>query len=166
MCMAKGRRKKASPAPKTRSKPSHSPLFRSAVEVLEHGLWHFFRSDTTVDMKFAIMHVDQAIELLLKERVLRGGKSIYKTPKETISIWKAYEILEKDLACTIPERPKLEMLHEERNSIQHKYANPSPADAVFLIEGAFAFVERFMMEELDAPIDDHLPSAYIDQLRS
>src|SRR5438874_9380600 len=90
------------------SKRKLSPLLRSAFEVLEHGLWHFFRSDTTTDMKFALLHVDQAIELLLKEKIRAGGKSIYKNPKETISIWTAYEILTNELGCSIPERPDLE----------------------------------------------------------
>src|SRR5438309_9369243 len=90
-------------------KPALSPLLRSAFEVLEHGLWHYLRSDTTTDMKFALLHIDQAIELLLKERVRKGGKSIYKNPKETVSIWGAYDILEKELNLTVPERPDLEL---------------------------------------------------------
>src|SRR5438477_5985163 len=122
-----------------KSQPTLSPLLRSALEVLEHGLWHFFRSDTTTDMKFALLHVDQAIELLLKERVRRGGRSIYKNPKETITIWGAYDIL-KELNCDIPEKADLELLHEERNSIQHKYANPSPQDAGFHIDNAMKFI--------------------------
>src|SRR2546422_2786626 len=120
--MAKGKKK---------ASPKLSPLLRSAFEVLNHGLWHFFRSNTAADMKFALLHVDQAIELLLKERVRAGGKSIYKNPKETITIWGAYEILANELHVNIPERPDLELLHEERNSIQHKYSNPSPEDAGF-----------------------------------
>src|SRR5688500_3834056 len=111
--------------------PNLSPLLRSAFEVLNHGLWHFFRSDTSADMKFALLHVDQAIELFLKERVRAGGKSVYKNPKETITIWGAYDILTNELAVAIPERPDLELLHEERNSIQHKYSNPSSDDAAF-----------------------------------
>ena len=65
-----------------------SPLLRSSLEVLEHGLWHFYRSDTALDMKFAILHVDQAVELLLKETVREKGESVFKNPKETISIYK------------------------------------------------------------------------------
>jgi hypothetical protein len=141
-----------------------SPLVRSAFEVLEHGLWHFFRSTTATDMKFAILHVDQAIELFLKERVRSGGKSIYKNPKETISIWGAYEILEKELKCTIPEKPDLELLHEERNSIQHKSANPSPEDTSFHIDRAMRFISRFVHEELGLELSDHIPSDYIDQI--
>ncbi|MCI0350564.1 MAG: hypothetical protein L0Z53_14160, partial [Acidobacteriales bacterium] len=106
--------------------PARSPLLRSAFETLEHGLYHYLRSNTPKDMKFALLHVDQAIELLLKERVRLGGHTIYKNPKETITLYGAYEILETKLKCAIPEKPDLELLHEERNSIQHKYANPSP----------------------------------------
>jgi len=150
------------PAPP--KKPALSPLIRSAFEVLEHGLWHFLRSDTTTDMKFALLHIDQAIELLLKEKVLAGGKSIYKNPKETISIWGAYDILEKELNCKFPEKPNLELLHEERNNIQHKYANPSPDDAAFHVERAMKFIDRFVKDELGLALADFLPAEFLEQV--
>lgn len=141
---------------------SLSPLLRSALEVLDHGLWHFLRSDTNPDMKFAVLHVDQAIELLLKERVRHGGKSIYKNPKETIGMFKAYEILEDELSVSIPERPDLELLHEERNTIQHKYSSPSPEDAGFHVENATRFIKRFLKDELDVELADHVSEEYLD----
>lgn len=141
-----------------------SPLLRSAFEVLNHGLWHFFRSTTAADMKFALMHIDQAVELMLKECVRDGGKSIYKNPKETITIWGAYDILLNDLHIVIPEKPDLELLHEERNNIQHKYANPSPDDAAFHIEKAMGFIRRFVQEQLKLDIREHVPSEYLDQI--
>lgn len=141
-----------------------SPLMRSAFEVLEHGLWHFTRSDTTVDMKFAIMHVDQAIELVLKERVRVGGQSIFKQGgKETISIWKAYDILE-EMEITVPERPDLEILHEERNGIQHRHSNPNPDDATFMVTSGVAFIHRFLDEELDVSLVENVPLDYLHQL--
>ena len=148
----------AHPGPK---KAALSPLVRSAFEVLEHGLWHFLRSDTTTDMKFALLHIDQAIELLLKERVRQGGHSVYKNPKETITIWGAYEILENKLNCKFPEKPDLELLHEERNNIQHKNANPSAQDAAFYVERAMRFIERFTRDELGLVLADFLPSDFL-----
>lgn len=142
--------------------PTLSPLLRSAFEVLNHGLWHFFRSDTSTDMKFALLHVDQAIELILKECVRASGKSIYKNPKETISIWGAYEALVA-LNITVPEKPDLELLHEERNSIQHKYANPSAEDAAFHIDKAMKFIRRFVKDALKIDIKDYVPAEYLDQ---
>jgi hypothetical protein len=117
-------------------------------------------------MKFALLHVDQGIELLLKERVRVGGKSIHKAnnPKETISIWGAYDILTKELNVTIPEKADLELLHEERNSIQHKYANPSPEDAAFHVSNAMKFIRRFAKDELKLDLKDYVPSEYLEQL--
>lgn len=143
-----------------------SPLLRSAFEVLDHSLYHYFRSNTIKDMKFALLHVDQAIELLLKERVRIGGKSIHKpnNPKETISIWGAYDILTKELGVAVPEKPDLELLHEERNNIQHKYANPNSDDAQFHMAHAMKFIRRFVKDELKLDITEHVLSEYLDQL--
>lgn len=145
-------------------KKSVSPLVRSAFEVLEHGLWHFLRSDTSTDMKFALLHVDQSIELLLKERVRQSGNSIYKNPKETISVWAAYDILENKVGCKFPEKPDLEILHEERNNIQHKYSNPDPDDAAFQVEAAMKFIDRFTRDELGLTLTDFIPSEFLSKV--
>ena|ERR1700730_344176 len=149
--------------PRKKSTAKLSPLLRSALEVLNHGLWHYFRSDTAADMKFALMHVDQAVELILKECVRSNHRSIYKNPKETITMWGAYEILD-DLKINIPEKADLELLHEERNNIQHKYANPSPDDAAFHIEKAMGFIRRFTKDQLNLDIKEHVPSDYLEQI--
>jgi len=155
---AKGKKKKTAGA--------QSPLLRSAFEVLEHGLSHYLRSSTVKDMRFALLHIDQAIELMLKERVRLGGKSINKpnNPKETINVWGAYEILEKELNCKFPERVNLEMLHEERNNIQHKYSNPSADDAAFHVGNAMKFIDRFVRDELKVTLSDYIPSNFLEQV--
>lgn len=112
-------------------------------------------------MRFAILHVDQSIELLLKERVRIGKVSIYKNPKETLSMWGAYEALDK-LGVKIPERSDLELLHEERNSIQHKFANPSAEDASFYLNKALPFIRRFLKDEIQSDILDELPTEYLE----
>ncbi len=115
-------------------------------------------------MKFALLHVDQAIELLLKERVRSSGNSIYKNPKETISVWGAYDILTDKVKCSIPEKPDLELLHEERNNIQHKFANPSADDAAFHVDKAMKFIKRFLKDELKLDLADFIPSEFLDKL--
>lgn len=155
----------SSPKVKKRKSPSSlSPLLRSAFEVLEHGLWHYLRSNTTTDMKFALLHIDQAIELFLKEKVRSEGHSIYKNPKETITIWGAYQILENDLGCIIREKPDLELLHEERNDIQHKYSNPTPEDAAFHVANAMKFIKRFVSKELNLNLYDFIPREQLEQV--
>jgi hypothetical protein len=104
------------------------------------------------------------VELMLKECVRAGGRSIYKNPKETITIAGAYDILINDLHISIPEKPDLELLHEERNNIQHKYANPSPDDTGFHIEKAMGFIRRLTKDQLKLDIEEYVPLEYLDQI--
>lgn len=142
--------------------PAISPLLRSSLEVLEHSLWHYFRSDTSTDRRFALLHLDQAVELVLKERIRKFGISIYRrgNKKETIGSWEAYEILEHN-GCKVVERADLELLHDDRNEIQHRYSTPSPVTAVFHMENALRFVKRFMRDEFGLELEDYLPKEYV-----
>jgi len=70
------------------------------------------------------------------------------------------------LNCRIPEKPDLELLHEERNNIQHRYANPSADDAAFHLERAVHFIERFVKEELGLELADYIPSAFLDEFHA
>lgn len=114
-------------------------------------------------MKLAVLHVDQAVELVLKEKVRTLGKSIYKNQKETITIWGAYDILTES-KVSVPEKPDLEMLHEERNNIQHKFSNPSPEDTAFYLEKAVGFIKRFCSSELGVTIDSFVSGSYVDDI--
>ena len=132
--------------------------------MLEHSLWHYFRSDTSLDRKFALLHLDQGVERLLKERVRKSGTSIYKNnKKETISTWEAFEIL-ANKGCDIPERADLELLHDDRNEIQHRYSTPSPEAAVFHMENGLRFLERFLRDEFGTEIRNVLPVEFVTQI--
>lgn len=137
--------------------PAKSPLLESCIEILVHGLEHYTRSDTAKDRKLAILHIDQAIELILKEKVRSLNISIYKQDgKTTIGTKEAYEILENK-KCTIPEKANLELIHDERNLIQHKYSNPDESTTKFLVENSLAFFERFLYQEFNIRIKDVIP---------
>ena len=62
-----------------------SPLFQSSMELLGHSFTHFNASEE-LDRKLVILHLANAVELILKDLVLDSGESIYKSPKETITI--------------------------------------------------------------------------------
>jgi putative transposon-encoded protein len=145
--------------------PTLSPILRSCLEAVEHGLWHYFRSSTTVDMKFAILHLDQAVELAFKERVRQFGTSIYRrnNPKETMGYWEALGVIEEK-RCQVPERANLELLHDERNAIQHKYSTPDPQTAAFLVEVAAGFLKRFMHDEFGISLESHVSLEYLEQI--
>jgi len=60
--------------------------------------------------------------------------------------------------------PDLELLHEERNNIQHKYTNPSAEDAAFHIDRAVHFLDRFVRDELNIELADYIPSEFLDRV--
>ena len=71
-----------------------SPLFVSASELLAHAIELYFEGMER-KYKFVILHLANAIELILKDRIIDSGSSIYKSSSTTtISIWDAFAILD------------------------------------------------------------------------
>jgi hypothetical protein len=103
-----------------------SPIFKHAIESFEHGLEHYL-DGTEKSRKFGLLHIDHAIELLLKERCVRLGKSIYKNDGTTLTIHETFRSLSNS-NVSVPEQPRLEELHDLRNTIQHKglFRTPLP----------------------------------------
>ena len=62
------------------------------MELIGHSITHF-NGTSELDRKLVILHLSNAVELLLKDMVLDGGDSIYKNPKETITIHGCVEAL-------------------------------------------------------------------------
>ena len=132
-------------------------MFRHSIETFEHGLEHYL-DGSEKSRKFALLHIDQSIELVLKEKIIQLGKSIYKTDGTTLNLHEVFKSLNKNLS--IIEQPRLEELHDLRNTVQHKGLTPDPTSTKFYIEIAYSFFKRFLHEELSISIDDILPSNY------
>ena len=75
-------------------------MLRHAFESFEHGLLHYLEG-TELGRKFALLHIDHAIELILKEKVVRTGQSIYRKDGKTITVHEAYAAL---VNIPIPEK--------------------------------------------------------------
>jgi hypothetical protein len=133
-----------------------SPMFQHAVESFEHGLEHYL-DGSEKGRKFALLHIDQAIELLLKEKVVQIGKSIYKSDGTTLSLHETFSSL-KD--TKLPERPRLEELHDLRNTIQHKGLTPDASSTQFYVEVSYEFVKRFLNDELAVDCNTCLSSKH------
>lgn len=138
---------------------SLSPILRHALESFEHGIFHYLDS-TELGRKFALLHIDHAIELIFKEKVVRIGQSIYRKDGKTITIYEAYTILENG-NVSIPEKPRLEELHDFRNVVQHKGLTPDLQTTEFYVNEAYQFVKRFLHEELTIELESYLPRPYI-----
>lgn len=109
-----------------------SPLFQSSMELLGHAITHF-NGTSELDRKLVILHLSNSVELLLKDMVLDSGESIYKNPKETITIHGCIELLAtKKIA--VPFLNKLELLIDERNALQHRFGSPNELTSNLLHE--------------------------------
>jgi hypothetical protein len=53
------------------------------------------------DRKFVILHLANAVELIFKDLMLDLGLSLYKNPKETVTIKGAIETLSKEKSIRI-----------------------------------------------------------------
>ena len=132
-----------------------SPLFQSALELFAHSIEHF-NNGNEKDRKFVILHLANSIELIFKDLLLDLGESIYKNPKETITITHAIETLTKNMNVTIPFLNKLELLIDERNSLQHRYGVPNEITTIFYMDATFDFYQEFLKANYVLDIDNIL----------
>ncbi|MBO8140232.1 MAG: hypothetical protein H0Z22_07160 [Thermosipho sp. (in: Bacteria)] len=141
-----------------------SPLFQSALELFAHAIEHFNRGDEK-DRKFVILHLANAVELILKDFLLDLGESIYRNPKETVNIWEAIRKLQekesKEEKIIIPSTNKIEILIDERNALQHRYGFPNEITTIFHMDNTYNFLKEFLREnyglEIDEVIKDFFP---------
>jgi len=132
-------------------------MLKMALDLLVHGLQHFINGEP-LDLRLAILHVDQSVELTLKERVRVGGVPVMKPGgKESISLLDAYSKL-NDLEVVIHERTNLDLLHEQRNQIQHLFSSPDINTTRFHIDNTLFFLARFLSEELSIILLDYIPA--------
>ncbi len=129
-----------------------SPLFQSAMELLGHAFSHF-NGKKELDRKLVILHLANAIELILKDLVLDSGESIYKGSKETISIHACIKALqEKNLE--IPYLNKIELLIDERNALQHRFGSPNELTTIFYTNIARDFFKEVLGAHYDQDFEE------------
>lgn len=132
-----------------------SPLFVSSIELLAHAT-ELYTQGNERKYKFVILHLANAIELILKDRLIDKGESIYVPKKSlTIIIWDSFDKLQK-VGITVPERPIIELLVDDRNTIQHRFGFPDSETVFFYLKHVVAFFVRFLNEEYGVELLDTL----------
>lgn len=137
-----------------------SPLFVSASELLAHAV-ELYTEGNERKFKFVILHLANSVELILKDRLIDKGVSIY-VPKQsqTIGIWKSLEELQ-NVGVHIAEKPVIELLVDDRNTIQHRFGFPNAETVYYYIEQVVAFFKRFLDEQYGVALVDVL-KLYLD----
>lgn len=131
----------------------NSPLFLSSMELLGHAFELLEQGDDKKN-KFIVLHISNAVELLLKDMVIDIGHSIFESNnKNTIVVWKAFSILESH-GISIKQRPNIEMLIDDRNVIQHKFGYPSRESVLYYIEVVIDLFRTAMHENYSIEFDE------------
>lgn len=134
---------------------TNSPLLESAIESLEHGIEHYFLKYGKSN-KFPLIHIDQAVELLLKAKIQSiKGATIYNKKGKSIDYYTCFDKL-KDI--NIPQRSILEEIHDKRNFSQHLGSSFDDYSIGYYVKFVYRFFRDFMINEFDETLDDYLSS--------
>lgn len=145
-----------------------SPLFVSSLELIAHAA-ELFALKNPKKFKFIILHLANAVELLLKDSVIDQGISIYepRNNNRTIGIWDCISKL-KDAGINVVELPVLELLIDDRNTIQHRFGYPSAEATYYYIEQVVGFFKRFLNDhygiQLAEALEPHLSKEHLKLL--
>lgn len=140
-----------------------SPLFVSSMELIAHAV-DLYTDGNERKYKFIILHLANAVELILKDRLIDAGVSIYepKQNSKTIGIWTAFRLLDEK-GINVPERPIIELLVDDRNTIQHRFGFPDSKSVYFYLEETGAFFMRFLNDEYALKLDEILSDYLTDK---
>lgn len=130
-----------------------SPLFISSMELLSHAV-ELLEQDDGRKNKFVVLHLSNAVELLLKDMVIDCGESIYEAnSKTTINIWTSLKIVEKH-GFSLSKRPHIEMLIDDRNVIQHKFGYPTKECVVYYLDIVIETFRECLKNRYDIEFND------------
>lgn len=131
-----------------------SPLFQSAMELYGHSISHY-NGKHELDRKLVILHLANAVELILKDLVLDSGRSIYKSPKETITIQGCLSAL-SEANVNLPILNKIELLIDERNALQHRFGSPNELTVIFYMKITKEFFQNVLKDNYAQDLDEIL----------
>ena len=133
-----------------------SPLFISSIELLAHAT-ELFGNKNDKKYKFIILHLANSVELILKDKLLNCGHSIYspKNQNLTLTIWDTFTALDSK-GISIPEKPIIELLVDDRNTIQHRFGFPNEESVFYYLSSTKDFFQRFLKDEYGIDLIEEL----------
>ena len=93
--------------------------------------------------------------MILKDCVVDQGLSIYQGNNRTIDIWECFKKLETK-HITVPERSVIELLIDDRNTIQHRFGYPNSESVYYYLDQVVAFFQRFLNDNYGVKLSEAL----------
>lgn len=112
--------------------------------IMEHAIFHQ-QNETRLDIRMAVNHAHQAIELTLRKKVEKLGMNLFNFPDIVSALKRA--------GVKIPYSRQVEELNKTRTLIQHYGTTPDYDDARRLVHIARDFLIDFWTESLGANYD-------------
>jgi len=146
-------------------------LLENAIDSIAHGLEHYVRGkENPTSYKFAILHLAQGVELILKERLRREHwVLIYEKvdkpdTSRTIGFDTAVQRLQSICNVVLLKYiDTLKKLKETRNDIEHYKVSLSEKEAAVLIGANIPFGVEFLEDELNTTLKEHIKDEEIWQ---
>ena len=130
-----------------------SPLFVSCIELIAHSI-QLYKGNNQRKFKFAILHLANAVELILNDLMIDKGMSVYKDKhSKTVGLWEAHQKL-TDSGMSLPEWPVIELLVDDRNTIQHRFGFPDAQSLFYYLSAVLNFFQIVLKSEYDLEIND------------
>lgn len=121
------------------------PLIRLSLQLIEHAVEHILES-TPFGSIVSLIHADQAVDLILKQKVMEIKPSIFKKGGRVIGIKEAIELIGHE---NIPESSDLEYIHALRNDCQHLGIILDINVSRYYVEKIRYFIARFTEDEFN-----------------
>lgn len=131
-----------------------SPILRFALEVFEHALESAV-SGRARDRKLAVINLAQSIELAVKAALVEKNSSIYTKDGKTVNTHEALKLLAGHWSIErLATHSRIEVLIDERNSIQHRYGDVDDVTLDYHMETAFRCLDEVLRREFDIELSD------------
>ena len=139
-------------------------LLSNAMDSIVHGLEHYVEGlNSATNYKFAILHIAQGIELILKERlrqehwVLIYDKVEKPNKSRTIDFETAVARLQSICKLSLDKYiDGLRGLRNARHEIEHYKVSLSEKEAAMLIGSNIPFLIEFLEDELKTTLQEHI----------
>lgn len=130
-----------------------SPILRFALEVVHHALENY-STDSPRRKKMAVLNLAQSVELAVKAALVENNVPIYDKGGRTLVVHDALTHLAKLWNVERVEyHARIELLVDERNSIQHRYGTVDDVSLDYHMETTFCILRAVLAQEFDTGLD-------------
>jgi hypothetical protein len=144
----------------------------NALDSLTHGIEHFMDGGT-FNLKYALLHVAQAVELFLKARLAAEHPLLVQLDpakvggdSKTVGWDGAYHrLVAAGIQLPHGAHAAITALHAARNRVQHHRLETTRAEVQSQIGQGIRFLESFLSAELDLSLSDELDETFYLELR-